>query len=284
MSLVHNMTETGYMPRNARQSGRPFTIGASHLYKTQSCGGATFLKLYRETISLGSNPPGGWPPTGTLGCLGTNCNPLGWHPMPVRASSLFSFALRPLDGTRRAAIGCPQLSSAQGKGSRPDLPRNGASWPGVHKGVTYHLRKAINEMNCRERQARARSFVQISAVGDHRDWCPVPAIGLLRCNVTTPVGQPHLGDDCSPGFSATFSLCCLLPTAWCVLGFYSVRPCGMTPLADWLSGLINWSRDGCTRTFKYLVSPHSLALVNHPLLDLQSRRPCVAINSTRAGI
>lgn len=85
------------------------------------------------------------------------------------------------------------------------------------------------------------------------------------CNVTTAAGQPYLGDDCSPEVFATFSSCCLLPTAWpawCVLVFYSVRPCGMTPLADWLPGHISLFRD-CRKAFKYLVfSPHSLTLVN----------------------
>lgn len=113
------------------------------MYKTQSCGGATFLKLYRATgvniISPGGRilqddglQPGlwaAWVPTAT---------PSRWHPMPVRAAKVFSFALRPSNGTRRAAIGYPGLVVRSGKGSRPDLPRNEASWPGVHKGVTYH--------------------------------------------------------------------------------------------------------------------------------------------------
>lgn len=132
MSLVHNMTETGYMPRNACQSGRPFTIGASHLYKTQSCGGATFLKLYRETISLGSNPPGEWPPTGTLGCLGTNCNPLGWHPMPVRASSLFSFAQRAI---RRNSTCRHWLSPAVVRTRERIAPRPPPQWGVLARGT-----------------------------------------------------------------------------------------------------------------------------------------------------
>lgn len=65
----------------------------------------------------------------------------------------------------------------------------------------------------------------------------------------------------------------LLPTAWCVLVFYSVRPCGMTPLGG-LAFRSHKFVQGCRKAFKYLVSsPHSLALVNLLLLPFTLADP-----------